>query len=217
FEDISFNSYLPNLAKLYLTNNLITSISQHSFRALDNLRYINLNANNISFVHMKSFEGLKKLSYLILSDNPIEIFDGVSTTSSNLNCCSYLTALSLSGNLISDIPQFIFDKLSKLETLELNFNKLKIIREGSFRGLHNLKSLYMSNNDIYAIENNAFVDLPSLGTLNLANSFIDHVLLHEKRLNLEKLIMTDSNLETISGQSVRSLERIKSVQLTSDS
>ncbi|XP_024135647.1 leucine-rich repeat-containing protein 19 isoform X2 [Oryzias melastigma] len=61
----------PSLEKLYLDNNMVTSVAAECFSKLPNLRLLSLSRNNISSLNSEAFSGLNALTELDLSHNQL--------------------------------------------------------------------------------------------------------------------------------------------------
>lgn len=122
-----------------------------------------------------------------------------------------LTRLRLLENIISELKANTFKGLNKLNELDLRYNRISVISRGAFAGLNNLTGLYLNNNYLSTIEEGAF-DLPELLTLWLTRN---HLTTLPDLLKLPKLktLYLDSNKLTHIGQSLYSLQNLKTVLL----
>lgn len=84
-----------------------------------------------------------------------------------------LENLDLSNNSLKNLPENIFDDLTKLSELDLSDNSIKVIQNGIFGKLENLTELFLSYNDLSAIEENAFDGLIQLTKLHLNNNNLE--------------------------------------------
>jgi Leucine-rich repeat (LRR) protein len=80
---------------------------------------------------------------------------------------SKLKMLSLSKNIINNLPEDMFDNLVSLSHLDLSYNQLSSVRRGNFSRLKCLKVLSLKSNAIEFIEPGSFDELGQLVTLNL--------------------------------------------------
>lgn len=107
-------SNVTSLEKLLLHQNQIAAIPQN-FTALTNLQLLRLNNNKIE--HFPERFALPKLRMLELQDNQV----------SELSCISDLTALrtlNLKNNQLFNFPDYSFQNLTNLKTLEISDNEI---------------------------------------------------------------------------------------------
>ena len=72
-----------------------------------------------------------------------------------------LRELSLSRNLLDEVPTDALAILHKLQKLDLSFNNISIIRNGSFLNLSSLTELILTGNQLHTIEDNGFSGVKS--------------------------------------------------------
>lgn len=83
-----------------------------------------------------------------------------------------LTHLYLSWNKIKELPVNIFNKLNQLNHIDLRGSGLNIIQIGLFNNLRSLQRLELNDNNLEQLPENIFEDLISLRELNLSNNKI---------------------------------------------
>lgn len=106
-----------SVSRLYLNYNKINDIHEAAFNHLNNyLEYLDLENNGLTNIN-NCFRNLKKLKYLYLHNNNIEFVHN-STFEHLIN----LKSISLSGNKLTRIPNFIHNK--RLVHLNLGYNFL---------------------------------------------------------------------------------------------
>ncbi|XP_028618972.1 extracellular matrix protein 2 isoform X2 [Grammomys surdaster] len=141
--DEAFNG-LPNLERLDLSRNNITSssIGPKAFKSLKKLTRLNMDGNNL--VHIPS-ELPSTLEELKINDNNLQAIDEESL--SDLN---QLVTLELEGNNLSEINvnPLAFKSLKSLSYLRLGKNKFRIIPQGLPASI---EELYLENNQIEEI------------------------------------------------------------------
>ncbi|XP_021513896.1 extracellular matrix protein 2 [Meriones unguiculatus] len=141
--DEAFNG-LPNLERLDLSRNNITSsgIGRKAFKFLKKLIRLNMDGN--SLVHIPS-ELPSTLEELKINDNNLQAID--ETSLSDLN---QLVTLELEGNNLSEINvnPLAFKSLKSLSYLRLGKNKFRIIPQGLPASI---EELYLENNQIEEI------------------------------------------------------------------
>ncbi|XP_053572106.1 platelet glycoprotein Ib alpha chain [Bombina bombina] len=101
--NIPIFSKLPNLLKLVLFNNQITSVPDNAFSGLTNLKELDLGSNNISKLSEQVFEDLLALDSLDLSHNNL-----VEVPRYLISEAKYLGKLYLTGNKLTTIPEYFF-------------------------------------------------------------------------------------------------------------
>ncbi|XP_021071685.1 extracellular matrix protein 2 isoform X2 [Mus pahari] len=141
--DEAFNG-LPNLERLDLSRNNITSlgIGPKAFKSLKKLMRLNMDGNNL--VHIPS-DLPSTLEELKINDNNLQAIDEKSL--SDLN---QLVTLELEGNNLSEINvnPLAFKSLESLSYLRLGRNKFRIIPQGLPASV---EELYLENNQIEEI------------------------------------------------------------------
>ncbi|KAM8834833.1 relaxin receptor 2a isoform 2-T2 [Synchiropus picturatus] len=80
---------------------------------------------------------------------------------------SNVTWLSLRGNEIQLLPDFVFFECTSLERLFMQNNHLNFISKDAFSGMHNLERLFLSENFISSLTPGVFKDLRQLQWLIL--------------------------------------------------
>lgn len=201
---LSFNSLIhvppklpKSLTELYLSNTIISNISQEDFKELRNLRVLDLSGNcprcfNAPFpcrpckeksiqIHPLAFQTLTKLQYLNLSSTslqriPASWFDNM----------HHLKVLHLEFNyLVDEIASGEFlTKLPSLERLDLSFNYKKtkypqyINISQNFSKLKNLEILHLRGYVFQELRQQDFqplMNLSNLRTINLGINFIKQI------------------------------------------
>lgn len=115
----------------------------------------------------------------------------------------------------TDLNEYCFNGLDKLEKLFLNWSPLLIIRTNVFTGMNNLLTLYVNSNEMNMIQEGVF-DLPKLITLNLSHNKLTTLsdLTFCKLPNLQELYLNHNKLTRI-GQSlnINCLTNIRRIDL----
>ncbi|XP_003421139.1 extracellular matrix protein 2 isoform X1 [Loxodonta africana] len=159
----------PEITRLELAGNSITSIPDEAFNGLPNLERLDLSKNNITSAGIgpKAFKLLKKLVHLNIDEN----------------------------NLIqipSELP-------STLEELKINENNLQAIDEESLSGLNQLFTLELEGNSLSESNVNplAFQPLKSLHYLRLGkNKF--RIIPQNLPASIEELYLENNQIEEIT-------------------
>lgn len=194
----SFNFY-RNLEYLDLSGNLITTVGKKDLSMQRNLRVLFLNENKIKDINNHSFYGLQSLQFLNLKDNLLErlsnrVFAGLNK----------LDTLDLSRNRIKDLSSEAFSGLIHLKTLVLRDNKLRKVPSPSFNHIPNLVKLDLSQNSFHHISDFAFSPLKNLEEMSLNDCEIAafspsafHNVNHLHKLGIEENSLTEMPTEAL--------------------
>ncbi|KAL3112736.1 hypothetical protein niasHT_019710 [Heterodera trifolii] len=137
-----FMPAFPALVFLDLSQNLITSISRHSFIAFPNAEEIRLTANRIVSVEWEAFRLFR------------------------------LRRLSLSANCLLTISEHILRFSPAIEELDLSHNHLASAQSSSFFAAQHLRLLNLSHNRLHKFDYDSFSPLFQLESLDLSwNNF----------------------------------------------
>lgn len=185
---IGDNLLLPcsRLTELFLSNNDLSELSEHSLTSMMHLRSLDLHKNYLSKLPV-ALRGLSTLETLDLSSNFISELDCLDfkdlrrLTELNLNhnhisrlkrcifqSLNNLTVLNLGENYIFTLDNAFKVNLHKLESLNLRNNGLKQLMRGDFRKLSSLKVLDLESDVYYFVDDGAFEGLDNLRTLSLS-------------------------------------------------
>ncbi|XP_010875077.2 toll-like receptor 13 [Esox lucius] len=194
------------LTELDLSNNLLTELSNSSFKSMTQLDTLNLGKNRLSSVPnvIRNLQSLHQLDLSVNNINKLHCSDFVNLTG--------LSILHIYHNKIPNIEGCVFQHLRDLKVLNIGTNKfltlagafkngfqqqleildlrgglLETLSNGDFKGLTSLQSLVMYNNKISVIENGAFEGLGNLINLHLASNKITRVLTGDTFKGLTKL------------------------------
>jgi len=139
-------SKLTNLEKLFLTNNLLSTLPE-SFGNLKNLRILELQSNQFQEIPEVVME-LSKLEELDFVNNYLIALPETIGQLSNLR------GLDCSENSLNSIPNSI-TQLSNLQVLWLSFNQLTALPE-SIGQLTNLQRLILFENELVSVPDSLF-------------------------------------------------------------
>ena len=160
-------SQIPNLARLDLRNNNISSVHEDAFNGLTALSFLELRFNSLTTLDADIFDGLTALRSVYLGSNSLttldaDIFDGLTA----------LWLLDLSHNSLTTLDADIFDGLTALAHLDLADNGLTTLDADIFDGLAALTRLGLYENDLTTLDADIFDGLTALSSLSLQeNSF----------------------------------------------
>lgn len=132
----NFSQDFRNLYFSLLGNNKLKSIKNENFKNLTSLKRLYLNTNQIVSIEDKAFNDVESLETLALSMkrflNSWPFFTH----------CSFLT----DDNLLSSLPETVFQKLKSLKILYFNQNLILTLPPDVFLGLSSLEDLQLSIN-----------------------------------------------------------------------
>ncbi|XP_055700052.1 protein artichoke [Phlebotomus papatasi] len=213
--DSSHLAQLKGLQILDVSRNGITSIAPGTFRDLRTLKFLDISLNALRTIEDDALEGLDALQTLIIRDNNILLIPGsalgrlprLSNLYLDFNRVAALSSdilgsiqpediryMSLSRNVIRELPPASFQMFKNLIYLDLSGNSLIGISADIFVGLegalqdlrlaqnkitsvgnvplvlNHLLKLDLSENNIVDIPRNAFSGLPALVHLNLSGN-----------------------------------------------
>ncbi|KAH9645155.1 hypothetical protein HF086_005700 [Spodoptera exigua] len=185
---------MPNLIKLYLQHNQISSLADDSFVSLKHLEYLDLSYNRIQKLNL-TLMNLKMLKTIDLSHNHLLKLSGyeinrmgglvyfnasynmiTSVESSCFNQAKYLESVDFSYNYINTtIESVLFDANYRLHYLNLSYNSISGIQDNSFSNT-NLFDINLKNNTISgALKENTFTGLAAISSLDLSQQNVDAI------------------------------------------
>ncbi len=154
-----------NLKHLHLGHNHIRVIESGAFVGLDRLERLTLEGNFLESLHDETFEMTPRLQVLDISHNRLKNVKSSWFTES-------LTSLDISANQIRSLPSSTFSGAIRLVVLSLSSNLLSDLPTHAFQGLENLDTLQMSDNKLHTYNADTFGMAPKLKKLNLSNNLI---------------------------------------------
>ncbi|KAK0396807.1 hypothetical protein QR680_001865 [Steinernema hermaphroditum] len=156
---------LFKLRRLYLNNNVLSSISEHMLRFTPNLEFISLAHNHLIAVQSSNFFAAQRLRRIDVSYNYIQRFDYDS-----FSPLYQLEILDLSFNNLTTIPGSDFKQLVGLRVLNISGNPITKISSGDL-SQPVLQVFDLSYTDtLRVVEARAFSRTPSLQIVNLSNN-----------------------------------------------
>ncbi|XP_068620533.1 chaoptin-like [Battus philenor] len=225
----NINYELKNMIVTFdLSNNQLQS--QPALGIMENLKVLNLSYNNLTVAKLSDRQLYNKLTEVDFSYNAIKDIKVYSSE----NIYNELEKLDLSNNILDNIPETVFDFLSKLEHLNLSNNHLTSLNLLSFIGLKNLQNLQLAYNQIVDIESSKLQSVKLTGTstdvslihvndTQLIDLDISHA--HIKNLtnrsfdnftHLEKLVLTYNEISTVNKDSLIKLNNLQFLDLSSN-
>lgn len=121
-----------------------------------------------------------------------------------------LTELSLYGNAITELPEDLLLKNSKLKKLNIQANKLTHLEKNFLNGLGSLQSLTLSQNNLSSLHEDLFKDNSNLDKLYLyGNSFTNFTeKLFQKLTKLTHLELNDNKLNSTAFNALSPLKKL---------
>ncbi|CAK1584859.1 unnamed protein product [Parnassius mnemosyne] len=171
---------LSDITELDISNQYLTSIEDYAFMGLDNLEILLLNDNKIKSLSNKSFRYLQNVKEINLSNNKLIKINFEKIDLLNLGY------LSLRNNLINDIKQEDFNKLTHLQVLDLSNNNISKIESSSFKELQHLEFFNLFNNPLLIfLDSNSFDGLHEIDN----KSFLERKSLHHIDLSFNPILL----------------------------
>lgn len=177
-------SECSRLERLILYSNNLTSLENDTFKGLRYLTKLDLSFNSINLIPEQIFEDLMTLKILELRSNRIDFLveNGTKQSAEVFRGLDNLTELILRANLISVLPDGIFQNLICLRKLDLSTNRIDFYDEKRclqgpdiFLGLSTLYNLSLRNNLIGVIPDCIFQNLVKLESVDLRSNKISFV------------------------------------------
>lgn len=191
---------LPNLKRLNLKNNDLSRLPSNAFHPLGRLRRLDLENTSLASLPVDIFhpfaDDLHRLVKLYLADNVLTTLpDGI------FEGLGDLKVLYLSGNHLSSLATGVFRSLHNLTYLALDNNNLSSLPTGIFDKLHNLNLLFLNGNRLTALPTGLFDALGELVILSLRDNDLGYVDLHcasdNHTMNASDIFLSLASLQTL--------------------
>ncbi|XP_019506733.1 PREDICTED: toll-like receptor 8 [Hipposideros armiger] len=184
------------VTELDLSDNLITCITNESFRGLENLTKINLNHNVVVQPYIQNRYINKK---------------GMNITDGAFLNLPHLTELLLEDNQLNRIPANL---PGNLKTLSLIKNNIMCVTKNNTSGLKKLETLYLSCNCLFGNAcDGAFEEMTNLKVLSLSFNNLSQVP-HNLPRSLTNLYLSNANIHTIYKGDFEQLENLRVLDLS---
>jgi Leucine-rich repeat (LRR) protein len=159
---------LPQLDRVYLDQNNLTSIKHFSFWT-QSLKLLSMDFNQVRKIEDDALLNLKELIHFSIAHNLL-----TSIYKNNFFYLSDLKHLNLSHNRLVYIENDSFVNLNKLLVLDLSFNLLHSLEANLFKGLVTLRdlSLFVQSNYSIRLNSKSFNFLSNLSNLYLNHSMV---------------------------------------------
>ncbi|XP_075981500.1 uncharacterized protein LOC142980086 [Anticarsia gemmatalis] len=237
-KDLKVNDFdrLGKLEQLDLNSNLIKSIDADVFKSVVSLNIIDLSNNQLETMNKNTFANFQSLVSVDLSKNqiksmPVSVFKNSSIYTFFINQNRLegslekgmfyginVTRLDLSDQFLTEIGDYAFYYLIRLDTLLLNSNRIRSLSNLCFSTLTNLQQLDLSNNKITDIDFDK-KDLSGLQTLLLKNNHLTQI--KEEQLQhltgLEYLDISENQISRLEPSSFKSLSNLINLEIYSNS
>lgn len=171
---------VPNLQKLYLSDNSIAEMDNFSFRCLGNLKILNLDANNFRTLQSNTFSELQSLNTLYISENTrLKTIEDYAFNVSSLQFL-YFTRNHYQFNKgihYNYNPKNLFMQCPDLEQLDMSYNNLPTRNQYNyfrdiFRPLVKLKILRLESTSMRSLPYYAFPTMKYLQILDLQKNLL---------------------------------------------
>ncbi|XP_062590140.1 toll-like receptor Tollo [Saccostrea cucullata] len=154
---VSPNSNFSSITSLSLSNNLIKTLIENSFKTFSNLKQLNFSRNCLALnLSRDYFNGADSISTLDLSNNRIQNINGMFSTFESLsklqNLYLYKNPITRVHNLIPELLDMnAFTEIS-LENIYLSFCNISHVSVEAFDGFPNLNLVDLSGNELTVIK-----------------------------------------------------------------
>ncbi|BFF92260.1 protein artichoke [Drosophila madeirensis] len=235
--DYTHMQVVRSLETLDLSRNSITSLTPGTFKDMNALKYLDLSLNSLRTIEDDALEGLESLQTLIIKDNNILLVPGsalgrlpqLTTLQLDFNRVAALsaeilgslqagdiTSLSLSRNVIRELPPGSFQMFSSLHTLDLAGNSLAVVNADTFAGLEGtLMALKLSQNRLTGLGGTPW-ELPELRSLDLSGNSLAEIPISvfDELENLQSLNLSGNHLAGLTGALFKPLARLQVIDLS---
>ncbi len=119
--------------------------------------------------------------------------------------------IDFSKNAIRHIPEGVFERFTKLETLDLSMNQITALGKGDLHGLVNLKALIIFDNRLRHIAPDALSGLASLNTIDARENELQ--VLPALPVSIECAMFDHNLIQNIGPESLRGLHCLRDLSL----
>jgi hypothetical protein len=178
---------LESTLRMLKINEKLTEFPVQALKPLLNLGSLDLSSNQISNVPSFSFASLFGLTTLVLDNNPINdagllnnsFWNAISLSTVSLSGCKLqtlpinallpisttLSSLTISGNLITTIASYVFQKFTVLQTVDISLNPVTYFGPYAFYGLQTDSLIVESLDNLSTASWDVFDGMPNAGTI----------------------------------------------------
>ncbi|CAC5396836.1 CPN2 [Mytilus coruscus] len=197
----------PHLFRLSIFYNSITRLKENDFVNATSITYLYVNDNHISFIEEHTFDPLSSVIEISLNGN--KLLDGSISRGIFMKNIK-LTHLDLSINMLRTLPDMSFFP-SSLTMLSILGNNITVIPSNAFKRLKNLTHLLLWEGAYTKLEDNAFNGLDNLYELDIADDNVS--IITNKTFNgldlLNTLWLSGNNISKIQNGTFNSLKNLK--------
>ena len=205
-----------------LSQNLLTEFPDLNSSNIQKLEELDLSYNKITFDHLEVNWRLRpllsSLNRLDLSHNSIDNISVSLFKPLNDTDDVPLTELDLSFNELTFLPEFLFDSLENLESLDLSYNanlgELRSNTASALSSLKNLRTLRLRGCGLSIVPASLMSNLVNLRSLDLGdNSFhrVDPSL--QYAVSLEQLNLDNNLIDILDHTSFEGMNGLKNVSI----
>lgn len=207
-------SSLKAIEELYLGNNMITELNEHSFVNLPNMTSIDLSHNRITAIKSQTFINVMSIRELNLSYNRLVSYSG-----ETFNTGTGLEKLDLSNNRLSYISPTSFRIHPRLEYLSLADNRLTYFPATELiTGLQYLKTVDLSGNKLTAVDELDFSRMPRVRQIYFARNALETVgdLAFHNSSQLQILDLSSNKLVRLNERAFEGLSRLRFLNMSNN-
>ncbi|XP_022826926.1 protein artichoke-like [Spodoptera litura] len=202
---------MPNLVKLYLQNNMLSSLTDDSFVNLKHLEHLNLRNNRLQNLNL-TLMNLKMLKTIDISHNSLLKLSGY-----EINRMAGLVYFNASHNMITSVESNCFNQAKYLESIDFSYNGINTTIESVlFEANSRLHYLNFSYNFIRGIQDNSFINT-NLFDINLENNNITGTLnenTFKGIIDISNLDLSRQNIDGIKNRAFSSMRNLMHLNLS---
>ncbi|XP_029051123.1 leucine-rich repeat-containing G-protein coupled receptor 6-like isoform X1 [Osmia bicornis bicornis] len=230
---------VPLLDQLIINSNGLKRIHQHAFDNLDQLTHLDVSNNKLTSWSEHHLRTNSRLQELLMSDNPelktLPVFKTVGLEYNSYsvsrfdcaNCGLYfleettfnampaITRLNLSRNRLTGLPNGLLSRLLSLRILDLSDNIIKSLDNNMFRGAISLTKISLAGNPLVTLQVTPFLVAPGLTKLDVSRCALERVW-SEARVpltSLRSLSVRENLLRRITVEELKATPKIVSLDL----
>ncbi|CAH1238532.1 IGFALS [Branchiostoma lanceolatum] len=153
----------PTLQSVSMNNNNFTSFPKDLLTCAANITYLILAGNRMAKFKRDDFYNMRNVVQVDFTDNSIT---NISTLSEALESITFLDYLTLTGNPMVFLPEYVFPAHIEINNLDINDMKLRAVDKDAFEWMGKLQSIDMGKNRLRFIPGKLFANI-SVEKVNL--------------------------------------------------